>query len=64
MKAMIDANDILKLIEYRPGIGYADPREPCGLRVRPWSRGCGNRCSDAGGVMGRQKNVGGQVRTA
>ncbi|MBK7542798.1 MAG: hypothetical protein IPN66_06995 [Candidatus Competibacteraceae bacterium] len=63
MKATIDANDILKLIAHRPGIGYADLRELCGCGSDLVSRLC-KSLRDAGRVMADKKNVGGQVRTA
>ncbi len=63
MKATIDANDILKLIAHRPGIGYADLRELCGCGSDLISRLC-KSLRDAGRVVADKKNVGGQVRTA
>ncbi len=62
-KATIEASDILKLIERRPGIGYADLRELCGCGSDLVSRLC-KSLRDAGRVMADKKNVGGQVRTA
>ncbi|MBK7542488.1 MAG: hypothetical protein IPN66_06490 [Candidatus Competibacteraceae bacterium] len=50
MKATIDANDILKLIAHRPGIGYADLRELCGCGSDLVSRLC-KSLRDAGRVM-------------
>ena len=63
MKATIDANDILKLIAHRPGIGYADLRELCGCGADLISRMC-KSLRDAGRVVTEKKNFGGQARTA
>ena len=63
LKRAIDADDVLKLIAHRPGIGYADLRELCGCGSDLISRLC-KSLRDAGRVVADKKNVGGQVRTA